>query len=85
MGVSVNQPHYHPLMNMDKSRPKTDATQQFEHDLRELIMTSFADGAQLEDTWTITVPVTDAPNWRVTIEKTYTDEDPAYEPRFLKE
>lgn len=62
-----------------------DATQQFERDLGDLIAAAFGRGAAIERTWEVTMPATDAPNWRVTIEKTYSEEAPAYEPQFLDE
>lgn len=63
----------------------TDPTRRFERELRRLIADSFARGAAIERTWEITSPVTDAPNWSVTIEKTYSDDEPSYEPRLLDE
>lgn len=66
------------------SKPSADATNTFEHELGELILTAFGRGAAVEDTWEIASAVSDAPNWRVTIEKV----PPAnltYEPTFLEE
>ncbi|MCU4801812.1 hypothetical protein OB920_15645 [Halobacteria archaeon HArc-gm2] len=57
----------------------------FEQSLAQLILESFAEGVPVEDSWDITVPVGDAPDWTVTIEKTYPAEESSYQPEFLKE
>ena len=63
----------------------TDPTRRFERELYDLIADSFARGAVIDQTWEVTTPVSGAPNWQVTIEKTYSDEEPSYEPRLLDE
>ena len=72
-------------MTTDETRP--DATIDFEHQLTDLILSAFARGARIEQTWEITVPVSDAPNWTVTIEKSYDDDqaETGYEPTLLTE
>lgn len=62
---------------------KAEVTARFERDLTELIASAFASGAAIERTWEVSVPVADAPNWTVRIEKTYSDDDPAYDPEFI--
>lgn len=62
----------------------TDTTTAFEHALEELILSAYGRGVPVEDAWEIDAPVSDAPSWRVTIEK----ESPAertYEPSLLEE
>lgn len=66
------------------SEPSAEATAVFERDLSELIRAAFGHGAAIEDTWEITSSVSDAPNWRVTVEKMPADEV-TYEPEFLEE
>lgn len=61
------------------------ATVDFEQSLTQLILESYAAGVPVEDSWDITVPVGDAPNWTVTVEKTYSAEGSSYQPDFLKE
>lgn len=66
------------------SNPAADATTAFEHALREVILSAYSAGATVETTLEIDAPVSDAPNWRVTIEK----EPPAersYDPALLEE
>lgn len=72
-------------MTPDTSRQNAEATRRFERELNHLLMESFASGVTIERTWEITIPVADAPNWRVQIEKTYTDGEPPFEPDLLDE
>ncbi|RQG98176.1 hypothetical protein EA472_18605 [Natrarchaeobius oligotrophus] len=73
-------------MNSNPSRmDPTEATEQFERELVELITTSFARGAVIEDTWDVPTPVADAPDWSVTVEKRYSSDGSGYDPRFLEE
>lgn len=57
----------------------------FERALEQLVLGSFTDGVPLEGRWDITVPVADAPDWVVTIEKTHSEGDPSYRPSLLEE
>ncbi|WP_276253220.1 hypothetical protein [Halomontanus rarus] len=66
------------------SKPSADATNTFEHELSELVLAGFGCGAAIEDTWEIASTVSDAPNWRVTIEKV-PPENLTYEPTCLEE
>lgn len=45
------------------------ATARFERELEELVVGSFARGARVEGTWEITSPLSDTPDWTITIEK----------------
>ena len=62
-----------------------DGIAAFEHALEQLVLGSFTDGIPLEGKWDITVPVADAPDWTVTIEKSYSEESPSYQPTLLEE
>ncbi|RKD87983.1 hypothetical protein ATJ93_4469 [Halopiger aswanensis] len=64
---------------------KSEHTEAFERDLEELIITAFSRGATVEGNWEIQIPVTDAPNWSVTITKHSLDEQSGYEPNLLDE
>lgn len=64
---------------------RREAVVEFEEALERLVLESFADGVPVEDAWDVTVPVADAPNWTVTIEKTYSDESTPYQPTVLEE
>ncbi|MCU4744709.1 hypothetical protein OB955_19705 [Halobacteria archaeon AArc-m2/3/4] len=66
------------------SNSSDDPTTAFENDLGELILAAYGRGAAIEDTWKIDGPVSDAPNWRVTIEKV-PPEDLTYDPTILEE
>lgn len=71
-------------MAADQSSTSVHATTAFEHALREVILSAYSAGATVETTLEIDAPVSDAPNWRVTIEK----EPPAersYDPSLLEE
>lgn len=73
-------------MDPDINTQEIDAsTTSFEQALERLVLESFTDGVKVEGTWDITVPVTDAPNWTVTIEKTYSEGDAPYQPSLLEE
>ena len=72
-------------MKPDDPHADVDRTSRFERELGELLLESFSRGVTIEDTWTVTVPVADAPDWIVHIEKTYSDADPPYEPELLEE
>ncbi|WP_255168263.1 hypothetical protein [Natrononativus amylolyticus] len=60
-----------------------EASTEFQRELTDLIATAFARGTPIETTWEITVPIADAPNWTVEITKSYSDEEPAYDPEFI--
>lgn len=61
------------------------ATVEFEHALKQLVLETYTKGVPLDDTWEIAVPVADAPDWTVTITKTYSEETSDYDPDFLEE
>lgn len=61
-----------------------DATTAFEHELQDLVLTAFGQGAAVEGTWEIISPATDAPNWDVRIEK-HTPGNHSFEPTVLEE
>ena len=67
------------------TRETSDETTAFEQALERLVLGSFTDGVPLEGRWDITVPVTDAPNWTVTIERLYSEADSPHEPTLLEE
>lgn len=69
----------------DSPQEQRDATDEFQQELEHLILTMYAKGVPLEDTWTITVSVADAPDWTVTIEKSYSEKTPSYQPSLLDE
>lgn len=64
---------------------KAEATTEFHHALTDLIASAFARGAAIEQTWEVAIPVADAPNWTVTVQKTYSDDEPAYDPDLLSQ
>lgn len=61
----------------------TEATTKFERDLETLILEAFTNGAQLEDTWEITVPVEAAPDWTIEISKTSAAKTASHDPEFI--
>lgn len=73
---------------MDTDPPpetRATATATFERELETLLVDAFARGAAVENTWDVTVPVSDAPDWSVTIEKRKSDDRPSYDPTCLDE
>ncbi|WP_435156210.1 hypothetical protein [Haladaptatus sp. DFWS20] len=68
----------------DNLEEASAATAAFESKLKALILESFADGAAIEGTWEIILPLTDAPNWTVEVTKVRTDET-SYDPDFIGE
>lgn len=66
------------------SNPSADATTAFDDELEELILSAYSGGATVEKTVEIDAPVSDAPNWRVTIEKV-PPADRSYDPSLLEE
>ncbi|GAA0256089.1 hypothetical protein ACFFQF_19285 [Haladaptatus pallidirubidus] len=69
---------------IDNIKASGEATAAFENDLETLILEAFAAGAAIEGTWEITLPVNDAPNWTVEIDKNSTD-DSTFNPEFIEE
>lgn len=57
------------MQSDDEIRETTAATLRFERDLESLVLTAFADGARIEGTWTVEVPVATAPDWTVELQK----------------
>lgn len=66
------------------SKPSADATPAFEDELRAVLLAAFGRGITVETTWEIDSAVSDAPNWRVTIEKVPPAES-TYDPSLLEE
>ncbi|MFC4439290.1 MULTISPECIES: hypothetical protein [Natrialbaceae] len=64
---------------------RAELTADFERELTDLIASAFARGATVERTWEITVPVADAPDWTVTVQRTYSDDESPYEPELIDE
>lgn len=61
----------------------TGATVEFERNLKTLILDAFINGASLEDTWEITVPIEAAPDWTIEISKTGTAKATNYDPEYI--
>lgn len=73
-------------MESDRENPALGkAIVDFEQSLTKLVLESFAAGVPVEGSWDIPVPVGDAPDWTVTIEKRYAAEGSSYQPDFLTE
>jgi len=71
---------------MDADRPSTpvDPSTEFEYQLEELVLSAYGRGATVETTLEFDGPVSDAPGWRVTIEKVPPVER-TYDPTLLDE
>lgn len=72
-------------MGHHDTRDQLDTADAFERALEALVLSSYADGVPVEGTWEFAVPVADAPDWTVTIERSDSEETAPYRPRFLEE
>lgn len=72
-------------MGTDNIQGISDATSEFERALERLVLGSFTKGVPVEGTWEITVPLADAPDWTVTIEREYSGGAPSYQPELLED
>jgi hypothetical protein len=72
-------------MGTDNIHGISDATSEFERSLERLVLGSFTKGVPVDGTWEITVPLADAPDWMVTIEREYSGDVPSYQPELLEE
>lgn len=61
----------------------TDVTAEFQRDLKTLILDAFANGAELEGTWEITVSVEAAPDWTIEISKSSAAKTADYDPEYI--
>jgi hypothetical protein len=57
----------------------------FEQSLEQFLLNAYTNGHEVEGEWQITVPISDAPDWLVTITKTYSEEASSYQPTLLEE
>jgi hypothetical protein len=62
-----------------------EAIDSFEQALERFVLDWYTKGVAVEGTWGVTVPVGDAPDWTIAIEKTYTAESSSYDPSFLED
>lgn len=71
------------VMNPSDIVPEPNRPPSFEAALTESIASFYASGDPVEGRWEITTPLADAPNWIVDVEKTYSDEEPKYDPELI--
>ena len=67
----------------DTTDEASSATATFERDLEALVLKAFTDGAELEGTWDIELPVEAAPDWTVEVSKTRPDAHPSEDSEFV--
>lgn len=72
-------------MEHHETRDHIETTDAFERTLEALVLSAYADGLPVEGTWDFAIPVADAPDWTVTIERSDSEEPAPYRPRFLEE
>ncbi|MXV61839.1 hypothetical protein GS429_07115 [Natronorubrum sp. JWXQ-INN-674] len=60
-----------------------DQPPSFEDALNELIASCYASGERVEGDWELSTPLADAPDWRVEIQKVYSDDEPDYDPELI--
>lgn len=70
-----------PIMD---SQP-TDQGIPFEQSLEQFLLEAYTYGHAIEGEWQVTVPISDAPDWTVTITRSYSEEESSYQPTFIKE
>lgn len=56
-------------MHSDDSFHEADVEPTFEAELEALVLRAFARGVAVEGAWDVTLPVEDAPNWRISVRK----------------
>lgn len=64
---------------MEHIDARCDATIEFERQLSDLHLRSFAGGAKISGSWTIETPISTAPDWQVRIDWIASDGNPAAE------
>lgn len=72
-------------MNPDITPDPDEAAAEFERSLESLVLSSFAEGVPVEGTWSFDVPVADAPDWTVTIERCDSEGPDSSRQRLLEE
>ncbi|SEP91452.1 hypothetical protein SAMN04489841_0829 [Natrinema salaciae] len=63
--------------------PEPNQPSSFEEALTEVIVSWYANSEPVEGRWEIATPLADAPNWVVDVEKTYSDDEPEYDPELI--
>lgn len=92
MGLEVEVwSYFHPYIasepTMDSHTTDGRANREipFEQSLKQFLLNTYTIGHAIEGEWHVTVPLSDAPDWMVTITKSYSDENSSYQPTLLEE
>lgn len=73
------------MMTDEETSRAGEAMARFEAALEDIVLEAFARGGKIEGTWRIEPPVTDAPNWLVTVTKVDPTGEARYEPSLIDE
>ena len=74
-----------PIMDSQPTDGRANGDISFEQSLEQFLLDAYTHGHDINGEWQVTVPISDAPDWIVSITKSYSEEDSSYQPTFLEE
>lgn len=74
-----------PAMDSQPTDGRANRETPFEQSLKQFLLDTYTNGHAIEGEWHVTVPLSDAPDWMVTITKSYSEENSSYQPSLLEE
>jgi hypothetical protein len=74
-----------PIMDSQPTDGRAKRNIPFEQSLEQFLLDAYTHGQDINGEWQVTVPISDVPDWTVTITKSYSEEDSSYQPTHLEE